>query len=70
MKYGFTDSLGFYEFILFDEDTDYAVRAGDDLHRWNKQVKYYTKPETVKNREFLKVKKENDGTYTFDRKEQ
>ena len=70
VKYGFTDSMGFYEFILFDEEVDYAVRAGDDLHRWNKQVKYYTKPETVKNREFLKVKKENDGTFTFSREEQ
>lgn len=70
VKYGFTDSLGFYEFILFDEEVVYVVRAGDDLHRWNKQVKYYTKPETVKNREFLKVKKESDGTYTFSREEQ
>lgn len=70
VKYGFTDSLGFYEFILFDEETDYAVWAGDDLHRWNKQVKYYTKPETVKNREFLKVKKESDGSFIFERGEQ
>lgn len=70
LKQSFTDSEGFYEFILFNENTDYAVRAGDDLHRWNKQVKYYTKPETVKNREFLKVKKENDGTFTFSREEQ
>ena len=70
LKFGFTDSMGFYEFIMFGEDTDYAVRAGDDLHRWNKQVKYYTKPETVKNREFLKVKKESDGSYTFNREEQ
>ena len=70
LKHCFTNDACSYEFILFNEYTDYAVRAGDELHRWNKQVKYYTKPEIVKNREFLKAKNENDGTYTFVRTEQ